>query len=134
MTYLILISTSSASSYKKFSSVQTTFRLFFLFLPISRLIFLKLRMFLRLLQAYNTFSSIVQTLFKYLGLPLFVLLPAKSIYLAQNNRDFREEFYEELSANSIVEVRLALTKFLPKYNSYRSTLSVARIKPIGVYF
>ncbi len=128
MTYLILISTPSASSYKKFSSVQTTFRLFY------RLSSLKLRMFLHLLQAYNTFSSIVQTLFKYLGLPLFVLLPAKSIYLAQNNRDFREEFYEELSANSIVEVRLALTKFLPKYNSYRSTLSVARIKPIGVYF
>ncbi|MBQ2175120.1 MAG: integrase core domain-containing protein [Alphaproteobacteria bacterium] len=42
---------------------------------------------------------------KALGMPFFVLPPAKPTHngkIERSNRVFREEFYEELSANSIV--------------------------------
>ena len=59
---------------------------------------------------------------KELGIPLFVLLPAKPTYnskIERSNRTFREEFYAYLKEYSIVWARRELVKFLQKHNSYR---------------
>ena len=76
-----------------------------------------------------------------LAIPLFVLPPAKPTYngkVERSNRIFREEFYEELSENSILGARRERMRFLRKYNSYRPHASLLDklhwSNPIGVYF
>ena len=57
---------------------------------------------------------------------LFVLPPAKPTYNGKvewSNRVFREEFYEELSENSILGAHREFINFLQKYNSYRPRCS-----------
>ena len=58
---------------------------------------------------------------KDLGLPLFVLPPAKPTYndqIERSNRAVREEFYTELSEDTIVEAHRELMNFLQKCNIY----------------
>ena len=59
---------------------------------------------------------------KELEIPLFVLRPTKPTYngkIERSNRVFREEFYADLSENTIVGVLRELMNFLRKYNPYR---------------
>ena len=63
---------------------------------------------------------------------VFVLSPAKPTYngkIERSNRVFREEFYADLSENTIVGVLRELMNFLRKYNSYRpqGLLAILRI-------
>ena len=46
----------------------------------------------------------------------------------------KEEFYAELSENSIVGTRREFMQFLQKYNPYRSHVSWHGFNAIGVYF
>ena len=64
------------------------------------------------------------------NLPLFVLPPAKPTYndqIERSNRAVREEFYAELSEDTIVEAHHELMNFLQKCNIYHPTFRV------GVY-
>ena len=68
-----------------------------------------------------------------LAIPLFVLSPAKPTYNSKielSNRIFREEFYEDLSEDTIVGVRRELVKFLHKYNSYHPRYSLRGLTPL----
>ena len=68
-----------------------------------------------------------------LKIPLFVLPPAKPTYngkVERSNRIFREEFYEDLSEDTIVGARRELAKFIQKYNSYRPTDSLHGFTPL----
>ena len=68
-----------------------------------------------------------------LAIPLFVLPPAKPTYngkVERSNRIFREEFYEDLSEDTIVGARRELMRFLQKYNSYRPHSSLRGLTPL----
>ena len=70
---------------------------------------------------------------KELGIPLFVLPPAKPTYngkIERSNRTFREEFYADLTKDTIVGARRELRKFLQKYNSYRPHASLHGLTPL----
>ena len=71
---------------------------------------------------------------KEMEILLFVLPPVKPTYnskIERSNRGFREEFYEELSENSIVGAHHELMNFLRKYNSYRPHASLHGSTPLG---
>ena len=73
-----------------------------------------------------------------LAIPLFVLPPAKPTYngkVERSNRIFREEFYDDLSEDTIVGTHCVgaireLMKFLQKYNSYRPHSSLHGLTPL----
>ena len=68
-----------------------------------------------------------------LKIPLFVLPPTKPTYngkAERSNRIFREEFYEDLSEDTIVGARRELMRFLQKYNSYRPHSSLRGLTPL----
>ena len=70
---------------------------------------------------------------KELDIPLFVLPPAKPTYngkVERSNRIFREEFYEDLTEDTIVASRRELKKFVKKYNSYRPHSSLKGLTPL----
>ena len=72
-----------------------------------------------------------------LKIPLFVLPPAKPTYngkVERSNRIFREEFYEDLSEDTIVGARRELMRFFTKIQRLSPTLLLARPYPSGVYF
>ena len=69
-----------------------------------------------------------------LKIPLFVLPPAKPTYngkIERSNRIFREEFYDDLTEDTIVGSRRELEKFVKKYNSYRPHSSLKGLTPLG---
>ena len=70
---------------------------------------------------------------KELGIPLFVLPPAKPTYngkIERSNRVFREEFYADLTETSILGARRELMNFLQKYNTYRPHLALHGLTPL----
>ena len=74
------------------------------------------------IDAGAAFMKDFEETFKDLNLPLYCLFPSKPTYngkIERSNRVFREEFYADLSADTIVRARKELMNFLHKYNSYR---------------
>lgn len=74
------------------------------------------------IDAGAAFMKDFEETFKDLNLPLYCLSPSKPTYngkIERSNRVFREEFYADLSENTIVGVLRELMNFPQKYNSYR---------------
>ena len=72
--------------------------------------------------AAKSLKELAENACKELEIPLFVLRPTKPTYngkIERSNRVFREEFYADLSENTIVGVLRELMNFLRKYNPYR---------------
>jgi IS30 family transposase len=83
----------------------------------------------------SEFRQYFEEICEKLGIPLFVLPPAKPKYnggVERSNRIFREEFYNksDLLENSVVGMRRELLEHVRKYNTYRPHSALQGMTPM----
>ena len=81
----------------------------------------------------SEFMKDYENVCKEMSIPLFVLPPAKPTYngkIERSNRTFHEEFYADLTEDTIVGSRRKLMKFLHKYNSYCPHATLHGLPPL----